>query len=230
MRLALWLLIGVPAAAYADDPPIVVTGRALAIPRGDAAYDSVVIPRDRLVFNASERLEDVLGDVAGFAEFRRSDSRSTNPSAQVATLRGLGGNAASRALVLLDGIPQADPFFGAVPFSALVPDRLGAVRVTRGGGIGAFGAGAVAGTIELTSSARDETPVLAGRADYGSFNAVDVGATASPNLDAGYVIASGHFERSDIHYDARGSARPSHHPRPLSRLVGEPSRRRAGRP
>ena len=53
-----------------------------------------------------------------------------------ATLRALGGNASSRTLVLLDGVPMADPFFGYIPFSALVPDRLSVVRVTRGGGIG----------------------------------------------------------------------------------------------
>lgn len=200
MKSALWLLIGLPFAAHADEAPIVVTGRALSAPRGDAVYDSVVISRDRLSLNASGRLEDVLADVAGFAEFRRSDSRSTNPSAQVATLRGLGGNAASRALVLLDGVPQADPFFGAVPFSALVPDRLGAVRVTRGGGVGAFGAGAVAGTIELSSAARDETPTLAARADFGSLNAIDTAATLAPNLGAGFAAVSGHFERSDGFY------------------------------
>ena len=35
---------------------------------------------------------------------------------------------------------------------SLAPERLASVRVTRGGGSGAFGAGAVAGTIELTSA------------------------------------------------------------------------------
>src|SRR3546814_17964583 len=78
--------------------------------------------------------------------------RAANPAAQGVTLRALGGNATSRALVLLDGVPQADPFFGYIPFNALVPDRLSVVRITRGGGAGPFGAGAVAGTIELGRS------------------------------------------------------------------------------
>ncbi len=55
-------------------------------------------------------------NVAGFQEFRRSDSRSSNPTAQGVTLRALGGNASSRALVLLDGVPMVDPFFGHVRF------------------------------------------------------------------------------------------------------------------
>ena len=61
--------------------------------------------------------------------------------AQGATLRGLGGNASSRALVLLDGVPQVDPFGGWVSFAAFDPRRLGLVRVTRGGGSGVYGLG-----------------------------------------------------------------------------------------
>ena len=139
------ILIAVPCAALAqpaetDPAKIIVTGAGLPLPPGTPAYGSVVIDRDRLLDSASGRIETILGDVAGFQQFRRSDSRSTNPSAQGATLRALGGNASSRTLVLLDGVPMADPFFGYIPFSALVPDRLSVVRVTRGGGVGPFGA------------------------------------------------------------------------------------------
>ena len=192
----LWLL-AIPAWAHAQEAAIVVTGRSLAPPLGDEAYAGVMIGRERLTLNASERLEGVLSDVAGFAAFRRSDSRSTNPTAQGATLRGLGGNAASRALVLLDGVPQGDPFFGSVPFNALAPNRLGSVRVTRGGGTGAFGAGAVAGTIELESSARDQTPLLAASGSYGSFNSNDVATTVAPSLGSGFLTFSGRYERAD---------------------------------
>ena len=77
---------------------------------------------------ASGRIEDALKDVAGLTAFRRSDSRSANPTSQGVTLRSLGGNAASRALVLLDGVPIADPFAGYLPWSALDPARLGSVQ------------------------------------------------------------------------------------------------------
>src|SRR3546814_4039953 len=99
-------------------------GEGLPLPPGTPAYGSVTIDRDRLTSDASGRLEDVLADVAGVQQFRRSDSRAANPTAQGVTLRALGGNATSRALVLLDGVPQADPFFGYIPFNALVPGRL----------------------------------------------------------------------------------------------------------
>lgn len=204
------LSLALPAAAAAQAPgdaglgpdaggeaSIVVTGQGLALPPGTPAYGSVVIDRQRLLDSASGRIENALSDVAGFQQFRRSDSRSANPSAQGATLRALGGNASSRTLVLLDGVPMADPFFGYIPFSALVPDRLSVVRVTRGGGAGAFGAGAVAGTIELASATRDQLPTFSGSAFYGSRDATELSGAVTPNLGEGYVSLSGRWDRGD---------------------------------
>lgn len=201
-------LLAAPASAFAQLPgqapeeagegaAIIVTGQGLALPPGTPAYGSVVIDRQRLLDSASGRIESVLGDVAGFQQFRRSDSRSSNPSNQGATLRALGGNASSRTLVLLDGVPVADPFFGYIPFSALVPDRLSVVRVTRGGGSGAFGAGAVAGTIELASATRDQLPTFAASAFYGSRDASELSASLTPDLGGGYVSLSGRWDRGD---------------------------------
>ena len=147
--LPIVLLSTLPFPSWAQTPDqaptIVVTGAGLDLPPGTPAYGSVVIGRERLMDSASGRIENILGDVAGFQQFRRSDSRSANPSSQGVTLRALGGNASSRTLMLLDGVPLADPFFGYIPFGALAPERLSVVRVTRGGGSGAFGAGGGAG-------------------------------------------------------------------------------------
>lgn len=184
-------------ASDEDPETIVVTGAGLPLPPGTPAYGSVIIRDDRLDSSASGRLENVLQDVAGFQQFRRSDSRSANPSAQGVTLRALGGNASSRTLMLLDGVPLADPFFGYIPFSALSPDRLSVVRVTRGGGSGAFGAGAVAGTIELASATRDRLPYAAASAFYGSRDASELSASVSPDLGGGYVTVSGRWDRGD---------------------------------
>ena len=157
--------------------------------------------------SASNRIESVLADVAGFQQFRRSDSRSANPSAQGATLRALGGNASSRALVVLDGVPMADPFFGYIPFSALVPDRLSLIRITRGGGSGAFGAGAVAGTVELASALRADLPHVTGNALYGSRDSSELSASFHPDAGSGYVSLSGRWDRGDGFYTTPKSQR-----------------------
>ena len=193
------IIIGTPAA-YAQEavgPIIIVTGKALDQTKGDPAYGSVEIDRARLTSEASGRIENVLADVAGFQQFRRSDRRSANPAAHGATLRALGGNASSRTLVLLDGVPQADTFFGYIPFSAIAPERLSSVRVTRGGGNGAFGAGAVAGTIELNSAGRTDQPDASLSAFYGSNNARELSAGVATDLGAGFVTLSGRWDRGD---------------------------------
>jgi vitamin B12 transporter len=184
-------------AAMADASDIIVTGQGLGSTRGDAAYDLVVIDRDRLTMSASKRVEDVLRDAAGFQQFRRSDARSAHPTSQGATLRGLGGNASSRALILLDGVPMIDPFGGWVSWAALDPARIGQIRVTRGGGSGVFGAGALAGTIEMTSVSPGDADRLTASVNYGSRNAVDADVGASANLGTGFVLVSGGYARGD---------------------------------
>lgn len=190
-------LAALAATAPSDPPEIVVTGSALAPPAGEAAFDVARIDRARLDASASNRLEDVLRDVAGFAQFRRSDSSSAQPTSQGVTLRGLGGNASSRALVLLDGVPFSDPFGGWVSFSAIDPQRLGAVRVVRGGGSGVSGPGALAGTIELTSAnAGQLTPAWAD-ISHGSRDSVEAHGGVSAKAGGGFLFVSTSYARSD---------------------------------
>ncbi len=195
--LALPAIALLPAAAHAEDAPeeIVVTGRGLDRSQSDPVYAAVTIDSARAAASASGRLEDVLSAVAGFQQFRRSDSRSANPSAQGVTFRGLGGNASSRTLLLLDGVPQADPFFGFIPFSAITPERLRAAQVTRGGGSGAFGAGAVAGTIDLHSAGPDDLALLEARALVNDRGETELGATLAPDLGGGFAVLSGRWDR-----------------------------------
>jgi len=192
------LCVAAPAAAQETGPTeIVITGRGLDVPPGDAAYDVVTIDRARLADTASNRIEDVLADVAGLAQFRRSTSTSAHPTSQGITLRGLGGNASSRALLLLDGVPQTDPFGGWVPFPAYMPGRLAGIRVTRGGGSGFAGPGALAGTVELESGSPAELGRLNVGAFYGSRDSVDASAVAAVPVNGGFFTVAGQYGRSD---------------------------------
>jgi vitamin B12 transporter len=192
--------LAVPGGAAAQtvpepESPIVVTGHGLAEPQAMAAYSTLVLTRDRAAAAASGRLEDVLASAAGFQQFRRSDSRSANPSAQGVTMRGLGGNASSRTLVLLDAVPVSDPFFGYVPFSALPFERLERAVITRGGGSGAFGAGAVAGTISLESAGPGSLGLAEASALANDRGETELSASLAPRLGAGFAVVSGRWDR-----------------------------------
>jgi len=197
-RLLFLLLAGCPVSAAAQQAPdIIVTGRGLGAARGEQVYSAVTIDRDRLAASPSNRLDDTLRDVPGFQLFRRSDARSANPTSQGATLRALGGNASSRALLLLDGVPQTDPFGGWISWTAYDPRRLGRIRVVRGGGTGVNGPGALAGTIELESAAPDESEGLAAAIFYGSRDSIDAFAGAGLKLGDGFLSVSTAWARGD---------------------------------
>jgi vitamin B12 transporter len=169
-------------------PEIVVTG--LPVSRGDSAYNVTDIQISSL-----ETVENSLRDVPGLQQFRRSDARSANPTSQGVTLRGLGGNASSRALLILDGVPQADPFGGWIAWPGYDALALNSARITRGGGSGADGQGAVSGTIELFSDDVGDRIELG--AAYGSRNSVDADLLFGRELGQGQLTISANYARGD---------------------------------
>jgi len=179
-----------------DEPTvIVVTGRGLPDTPASPAYGTALIERETVLTVPSGRIEEALGSVAGFQEFRRSDSRSSNPTAQGVSLRALGGNATSRALVTLDGVPVADPFFGYVPFAALLPEQIGRIAVTRGGGSGSFGAGALAGTIAIESEAPERQAPLGATALVNDRGGTEAAGSFSQALGSGYATGAIRWDR-----------------------------------
>ena len=177
-----------PIDAAPVEQVIVVTGRGLEADEKLAAAH--LIDRAAIDRSASGRLEDVLRDVAGLASFRRSDSRSAHPTSQGLTLRGLGGNAASRVTLTLDGVPQADPFGGWIAFGSIDPSAIDRIRVVRGGGVDGL-----AGTIDLDSRQPDG-PVIASLAG-GSRDSIEARGFGGVRWSSGFASLAGNFERGD---------------------------------
>lgn len=187
-----------PAPVAPDPAPpteVIVTGRGLAERAGDKVSPPVVVDRAAILADASGRLESVLADAAGVQQFRRADSRSANPTSQGLSLRGIGGNASGRALLILDGVPQADPFGGWVPFPAYATERLGEVRVTRGGGSGYWGPGALTGTIELESATPSQLASATTGLAFGSRDAIDADGSLTLVRGAGFATLSAAYAR-----------------------------------
>src|SRR4051812_44087946 len=173
---------------------IVVTGTALPETTAERVYTVERIDRRRIEQSPSHELDQLLKDLPGVQLFRRSDARSGHPTSQGVTLRALGGNASSRALLVLDGVPQSDPFGGWVNWPAYDPLTLSNIYVVRGGGSVANGPGALAGTIEMTS--RLDTGV-GGEIDAGSRSSVDASARAGAEMGGDTLTLFGNLGRSD---------------------------------
>ena len=183
--------------ALPPQPPqevIVITGTALPEATADRVYTVERIGRRQIEQAPSHQIDQLLKDVPGVQLFRRSDARSGHPTSQGVTLRALGGNASSRALLVLDGVPQTDPFGGWVNWPAYDPEELKQIRVVRGGGTVANGPGALAGTIELVSRA---DAGVAGEADYGSRDSIEARGRLGIPLGGGVASVSGRWEHGD---------------------------------
>lgn len=193
--------------SYLRDPRIIIVdgSGSLQPPASDSVQGSSLLSDLSSGFGA--RIENRLRDEAGIVQFRRSDGRSAHPTSQGVTLRGLGGNASSRALVTLDGVPQADPFGGWVAWSAYDAINLGGIVVTRGGGSGADGPGALAGTIGLYS---EMTNGVEASLAYGSRDGWDASASVGGAIGSGQVAIDGRYSRGDgfipVTKGQRGSA------------------------
>lgn len=188
-------------------PEIIVTARALPAPAAERLLGISRISSERLEQAGGLGLEQVLREQAGLSLFRRSDARIGQPTSQGITFRGLGGNAASRALLVLDGVPQSDPFGGWINWPAYDPASLAEIRVVRGGGSVADGPGALAGTINLTSSEALGTDA---RVEGGSRGALFGSLRAGVTLGGGRLVLSGYGGRGEgfipVERQSRGPA------------------------
>lgn len=197
-----------------SESAIVVTGKALPQSKSERVYDVQTISAEQIERSPSHELDQLLKSIPGLELYRRSDARSGHPTSQGLTLRALGGNASSRALLVLDGVPQSDPFGGWVNWPAYDPQDLAEIRVIRGGGSVANGPGALAGTIELTSRS-DEG--LSGEIDGGSRDSLEARGRLGVDAAGGVLSISGREERSDGFVPITASTRgPADEPAPYS--------------
>jgi outer membrane receptor protein involved in Fe transport len=133
----------------------------------DTAASVVLISSEELSTTAALTLDDALRQVPGFSLFRRSGSRTANPTTQGVSLRGVGASGASRAVVLADGLPLNDPFGGWVYWGRVPRESIGRVEVVRGGGSHLYGTDALGGVINFLNHDTSD-PLVSLEASYGN--------------------------------------------------------------
>jgi outer membrane receptor protein involved in Fe transport len=163
-----------PAEAQRLDPVVVTPGR-MQQRAGEAPASVTVIGAEDVRSSASLTVDDLLRQVPSFSLFRRSSSLVTHPTAQGVSLRGVGPSGASRALVLVDGVPVNDPFGGWVPWSRIPTLGIDQIEVVRGGGSAVWGNGALGGVIQILTR-RPRARAFELEASHGSYDTTNVDA------------------------------------------------------
>ncbi|MFN3747910.1 MAG: TonB-dependent receptor [Sphingorhabdus sp.] len=186
----------IPSDPETGEKPIVINDCVISVTGN--LWSSKAERTETMMFSRHIVTNDVereLGLVGELQQFRRSDSRSANPTSQGVTMRGLGGNAASRTLLFLDGIPQADPFGGWVAWPGYDALELVSIRLRRGAGQPSVGPGSIAGVIELDSrKIQGQSSFGLG---FGSRNSVDALGRVVSRLGAGWLTVGASYSRSD---------------------------------
>ncbi len=174
-----------PASASAPpETPVVLPTLVISATRApqDAATLPLavdVISADSLRSAPTLAIDDTLRRSAAFSLFRRTGSLTANPTAQGVSLRGIGPSGASRALVLLDGVPLNDPFGGWVAWTKLPSASLDRAEIIRGGGSPAWGGSSLGGVVHLLS-----TPLLPEAKSPSQPDYVTLGVTQSDSATA----------------------------------------------
>ena len=183
---ALLLALSAPSAtaqSAAGAETVFVTATRTATTLTDVpASVSVITPQDIADSGAIE-LDDALRNVPGI-DLMGYSSDSQHPTSNSLGMRGLGGGAQgiSRALVMVDGIPINDAFFGYVQWNRVPLDNIGRVEIVRGGGSPLWGNYAEGGVINIVTQPY-ESDRLTVDASGGSYGTYRVGATGTYRLD-----------------------------------------------
>jgi outer membrane receptor protein involved in Fe transport len=150
------------AAAGGTRPPleeIVVEATRAELTVLDIAVNTSILSQQDIQDQVTASMDQVLRQIPGFNLLRGGDTVAAAPSTRTVSLRGLGGTAASRTLVLLDGIPIHSPISSEVYWARIPKHQVERVEVVRGGGANSWGNLSLGGVINIVTEAPRENGV-----------------------------------------------------------------------
>jgi outer membrane receptor protein involved in Fe transport len=175
---------------------VTVTAARTSMPIGETPVSDIQLSAQDLQATPALTLDDTLRQVPGFSLFRRTSSRTANPTTLGVSLRGLGANGASRALVLEDGVPLNDPF-GSWVYWDRVPDAaVSSVEVAQEGASSLYGSEALGGVVQFLTRPPEQGGLTV-EASYGNQNTQDLSLAASGGIGKWEAAISGEAFHTD---------------------------------
>ena len=180
--------------------PVVVTATRTALSPEEPPASATVLDQEAVRTSADIAVDDILRTIPGFSLYRRSSSIVTPPDldteAQGVTLRNIGPAGASRALVMVDGVPIIGAFDGQVFWGKVPKESIDHIEVVRGSGASLWGNYAMAGVINIkTRKPTDNGAAL--KASYGTDGLTDDYLAVSGRRDKLTIGLAGNFFNLD---------------------------------
>ena len=176
------LTLDSPALEVRLEPAAIVARIEVAPPGKTSQVEGEILLSHAVIARSGALvIDDALRQVPGFSLFRRSGSLTANPTSQGVSLRGVGANGASRALVLLDGVPLNSPFGSWIYWNRVPRVGIESVNVINGATSDAYGSGALGGVINIQTQQVEE-PSLEADLSFGNE------ATAAASVVGGTVV------------------------------------------
>jgi len=179
-------ILTAPLLAQSPDPssePVALDSVVVTATRGDRHLSDVpqsvsVISATAIEAAPAVSLDDALR-LTPSIDLPIGASYQLHPTGAGISMRGLGG---IRALVLLDGVPLNDPFFGYVQWNRVPMESVERVEVVSGAGAPLWGNYAMGGVINIiTKTAQQNEAVVDGAVgSWGTYRAF-VGVNAVPS-------------------------------------------------
>lgn len=181
--LVVGISAGISGAALADEAgstqkmeTVTVSASRSDTKLEDMPLSTTVLTREDIDKSPAISVDQLLKNVPG-VNLSDAPSYVQHPTGQSISMRGLGN---ARTLVLMDGIPLNDAFYGTVQWHKVPMSSIERVEVVKGAASSLWGNMAMGGVINIITRAPKERETKVS-ASYGSFNTSNVAA------DAGFV-------------------------------------------
>ncbi|MDH3734138.1 MAG: TonB-dependent receptor [Gemmatimonadota bacterium] len=164
---------------------------------GEVPAKVTILSRAEIEASPARTIPDLLRTIPGVTLRDYQSSMATHPTRQAASMRGLGGGtSAGRTVVLLNGMPIADPWGGWVHWARIPLYMVERIEVVRGGAAGVWGSRALGGVINIVTikAERNGGSVAV---EGGELSMLRTQGVLSARSDKAGVIATGEFYRAD---------------------------------
>ncbi len=165
-----------PALAQPGTETVTVTATRTATALTDVPESMSVVTAAEIADTPAQGLDDILRNLPGMT-LNDIGPNVGHPTAYNESMRGLP-TTETRMLVMVDGVPVNDPFFGYIQWNRIPLDNIDHVEVVRGGGSPLWGNTAMGGVVNVITKApqNDQLEVSAAGGSYAAYNASLYGA------------------------------------------------------